>query len=69
VILGQFVDGRTTAELASEFGVTRSRISQLRTDALHELRRSITGHYGPLPQRNDHQPQTESAPLSLPTTA
>ena len=69
VILGQFVDGRTTAELASEFGVTRSRISQLRTDALHELRRSISGRYGPLPPRNDHKPETESAPVSLPTTA
>ena len=69
VIFGQFVEGRTAAELASELGVTRSRISQLRTDALHELRRSITGHYGPLPPRNDHKPQTESASLSLPTTA
>jgi RNA polymerase sigma factor for flagellar operon FliA len=69
VILGQFVEGWTAAELASELGVTRSRISQLRTDALQELRRSISGRYGPLPPRNDHKPQTEPASLSLPTTA
>lgn len=46
VILGQFLEGRTTAELATQLGVTRSRVSQLRTVALHELRRSISGHYG-----------------------
>jgi RNA polymerase sigma factor for flagellar operon FliA len=45
IILGHFLDGRSTAELASELGVTRSRVSQLRTVALHELRRSISGHY------------------------
>ena len=45
IILGQFLEGRTTAELATELGVTRSRVSQLRTVALHELRRSISAHY------------------------
>lgn len=45
IILGHFLDGRSTAELATQLGVTRSRVSQLRTVALHELRRSISGHY------------------------
>jgi RNA polymerase sigma factor FliA len=69
VILGQFVHGRTAAELANELGVTRSRISQLRTDALHELRRSITGQYGTVPDRKDQPTQTTAAPFPLSTTA
>jgi len=69
VILGHFVDGQSTAELASELGVTRSRISQLRTDALHELRRSITGHYGPVPPRKDHAVEAGAGSFPLPTTA
>jgi RNA polymerase sigma factor for flagellar operon FliA len=69
VILGQFVDGQTTAEIASELGVTRSRVSQLRTDALHELRRSITGKYGTVPDRKDQSTHTDAAPFPLSTTA
>jgi len=69
VILGHFVDGQSTAELARELGVTRSRISQLRTDALHELRRSITGHYGPVPPRKDQPVQTGAGSFPLSTTA
>lgn len=63
VILGQFVEGRTTAELAIELGVTRSRVSQMRTDALHELRRSISGHYGPMPARRDAPDQIDALPI------
>ena len=69
VILGQFVDGQTTAEIASELGVTRSRVSQLRTDALHELRRSITGQYGTVPDRKDQPTQTDPASFPVSTTA
>ncbi len=69
VILGQFVDGQTTAEIASELGVTRSRVSQLRTDALHELRRSITGQYGTVPDRKDQSTQTDAVPFPVSTTA
>jgi RNA polymerase sigma factor for flagellar operon FliA len=69
VILGHFVDGQTTAELASELGVTRSRVSQLRTDALHELRRSIAGHYEPVLLRKDRPSQPESAMFPISTTA
>ncbi|MSZ23851.1 MAG: sigma-70 family RNA polymerase sigma factor [Actinobacteria bacterium] len=68
VILGQFVDGQTTMELASELGITRSRVSQLRADALRELRRSITGHYGPVPARKDESVQT-AASFPVSTTA
>ena len=45
VILGLFGEGRTTLELASELGVSRSRVSQLRSEALESLRRRITGRY------------------------
>ena len=69
VILGHFVDGHTTADLASELGVTRSRVSQLRTDALHELRRSIAGHYRPVPFHKDRPIPAESATFPLSTTA
>ena len=68
VILGSFGEGRTTAQLAEDLGVTRSRISQLRADALHELRRSIVGRYGPVPPRRD-RPQGDVADRSVPTTA
>lgn len=47
IILGQFLEGRSSDELARQLGVTRSRISQLRTVALHELRRSLLDHYEP----------------------
>lgn len=39
VIVGQFAEGRSSIELAVELGVSRSRVSQLRTEALDELRR------------------------------
>ena len=69
VILGHFVDGQTTAELASELGVTRSRVSQLRTEALRELRRSIVGHYEPVPLHKDQPSQAEAAAFPVSTTA
>lgn len=69
VILGQFVEGRSTEQLATELGVTRSRISQLRTDALHELRRTISGRYGPMPPRKDQVPPTRAAARSVSTIA
>jgi RNA polymerase sigma factor for flagellar operon FliA len=69
VILGHFVDGQTTAELASELGVTRSRVSQLRTEALRELRRSIVGHYEPVLLHKDRPSQAESATFPVSTTA
>jgi len=45
VILGVFVDGRTTIDLAVELGVSRSRVSQLRSEAVADLRRRILARY------------------------
>lgn len=67
VIVGYFVDGRRSSELAIELGVSESRISQMRTDALHSLRRSISGRYERstthrvVEARDDHPPLASSA--------
>lgn len=45
VVVGYFLDGLTSGELAAQLGVTESRISQLRTEALTLLRRGITAQY------------------------
>ncbi|CAN5174104.1 FliA/WhiG family RNA polymerase sigma factor [soil metagenome] len=47
VIVGYFLDGRTSAELASELVVTESRISQLRSEGLDMLRQGIGAQYSP----------------------
>jgi len=46
VVSGYFMDGRTSAELAAELGVTESRVSQLRSEALAMLRSGIEAQYG-----------------------
>ncbi|MGH9188053.1 MAG: sigma-70 family RNA polymerase sigma factor [Acidimicrobiales bacterium] len=45
VIVGYFLEGRTSLELAECLGVTESRISQLRTEALDLMRAGIEGQY------------------------
>lgn len=45
VIEGYFFGGRTSQELAVELGVSVSRVSQLRSDALEMLREGITAQY------------------------
>lgn len=50
VIEGTYFDGLAAAPLAEELGVTESRISQLRTEALVHLRRGIAAQYGLEPQ-------------------
>lgn len=45
VVVGYFLDGATSGELAERLGVTESRISQLRTEALTLLRRGIEAQY------------------------
>ncbi|MBX3314609.1 MAG: FliA/WhiG family RNA polymerase sigma factor [Actinobacteria bacterium] len=45
VIVGYFLEGRKSQELASFLGVTESRISQLRSEALEMLREGITAQY------------------------
>ncbi len=45
IILGYFIEERTSAELARFLGVTESRVSQMRTEALAMLRRGIEAQY------------------------
>lgn len=45
IILGYFIEERTSAELARFLGVTESRVSQMRTEALTMLRRGIEAQY------------------------
>lgn len=45
VVVGVFVEGRTTIDLAVELGVSRSRVSQLRSEAVADLRRRILARY------------------------
>lgn len=46
VVAGYFLEGRKSQELAAYLGVTESRISQLRSEALEMLREGITAQYG-----------------------
>jgi RNA polymerase sigma factor FliA len=45
VIVGYFLEGRTSEELATFLGVTESRVSQLRSEALIMLREGIEAQY------------------------
>ena len=47
VVEGSFLQQRPLAELAEELGVTESRISQLRTEALALLRDGVLTHLDP----------------------
>jgi hypothetical protein len=51
VIVGYFLEGRTSQELARFLGVTESRISQLRSEALEMLREGIEAQYEAPPGR------------------
>ncbi len=45
VILGYFLEGRTSQELARFLGVTESRISQIRSEAIQMLKEGIEAQY------------------------
>ncbi len=45
VIVGYFLEGRTSQDLARFLGVTESRVSQLRSEALRNLRLGIEAQY------------------------
>ena len=45
VVIGYFLEGRTSGELARFLGVTESRVSQLRSEALEMLREGIGAQY------------------------
>ena len=47
VIVGYFLENRTSQELADFLGVTESRISQLRSEALAALKEGIQAQYDP----------------------
>ena len=46
VLVGYFLEGRTSAELAEDLGVTESRVSQMRTEALTLVREGLAAQYG-----------------------
>jgi RNA polymerase sigma factor for flagellar operon FliA len=46
VVVGYFLEGKSSQELARFLGVTESRISQLRSEALEMLREGIESQYG-----------------------
>jgi RNA polymerase sigma factor for flagellar operon FliA len=45
VVIGYFIEGRTSAELAALLAVTESRVSQLRSEALDMLRDGLTAQF------------------------
>jgi RNA polymerase sigma factor for flagellar operon FliA len=45
VVIGYFIEGRTSIDLARFLGVTESRVSQLRSEALDMLRDAISAQY------------------------
>jgi len=47
VVVGYFLEGRTSADLADELGVTESRVSQLRSEGIALLRAGIEAQYKP----------------------
>jgi RNA polymerase sigma factor for flagellar operon FliA len=55
VIIGYFLEGRTSAELARFLGVTESRVSQLRSEALAMLKEGINAQFEETP------PEAETA--------
>jgi RNA polymerase sigma factor FliA len=53
VVVGYFLEGRTSAALARFLGVTESRISQLRSEALAMLRDGITSQFDEVTDLDD----------------
>ena len=53
VIVGYFLEGKTSQDLARFLGVTESRISQLRSEALRNLKLGIESQYTPEDEENE----------------
>lgn len=51
IVLGYFIEERTSEDLARYLGVTESRVSQMRTEALGMLRMGIEAQYVPAEER------------------
>jgi RNA polymerase sigma factor for flagellar operon FliA len=47
VVTGYFLEGRPMAEIADELGITESRVSQIRAEALVLLRDGLNAHLAP----------------------
>ena len=45
MVIGYFIENRSSAELARFLGVTESRVSQLRSEAIDMLRSGIAAQY------------------------
>jgi RNA polymerase sigma factor for flagellar operon FliA len=45
VVVGYFLEGESSADIAARLGVTESRVSQMRTDALKLMRAGIEAQY------------------------
>jgi len=58
VIVGYFLEGRTSLELAEALGVTESRISQIRSEALIMMRDGIEAQYA---EGEDDNPRGRAA--------
>jgi RNA polymerase sigma factor for flagellar operon FliA len=55
VVVSYFLEGETSASIAARLGITESRVSQLRTEALGLLRAAVEAQYGEaaeLPERH-----------------
>ena len=59
VVSGYFLEGRSSAELAEELGVTESRVSQMRSEGLALMRAGFTAQYSDSPV--DEEPQSGRA--------
>ncbi len=59
VVSGYFLEGRSSAELAEELGVTESRVSQMRSEGLALMRAGISAQYSDTPAGDD--PETGRA--------
>jgi RNA polymerase sigma factor for flagellar operon FliA len=49
VVVGYFLEGQSSADLAARLGVTESRVSQMRTEALALMRAGIEAQYAEAP--------------------
>ena len=61
VVIGYFYDERPMQELATELGVTESRISQLRAEALILLRDGLNTHLDPDKVETERRPDGRAA--------
>jgi RNA polymerase sigma factor for flagellar operon FliA len=59
VIIGYFLQNKTSQELARFLGVTESRVSQMRTEALEALRLGIIAQYEPAVDVTDTRTRQE----------